>query len=311
MEKPLSAAEKELKCYEYFTKYCITTRIELRNYLKMYPLQGVRIGFIEDVFSDYLVNRRAINKRKDIINNDLIKTFVLSDIHIPFQDEQTLKNVFNCIVDNQPQYIILLGDIIDCYSISRFTKRPNKYRNLQQELDIFYDIFLQLKKDIPNTEIHYIFGNHENRLEKIILDNPGLFNLQALNPESLFRLDELNIIFHRTKFKINDFIFYHGDAIRKDSSYTAKAEFYDHKMQSGISAHTHRLGSYYTSYEQKPTFWFENGCLCNLEPDYLNDPDKANWQQGFTIIDSFQGQNQGTQILIDKHKFIYNGIVYD
>lgn len=311
MQKPLTAAQKEIKCYEYFKTYNITSRPQLRQFLKTYPISDIRVGFIEDVFSDYLINLKLRQQRQDIKTTTLSKTFVLSDIHIPFQDNKTLDNVFYCIIDNQPQYIVLLGDVLDCYSISRFTKRPDKYRNLQQELDIFYNLMSDLKKDIRNTEIHYIFGNHENRLEKIILDNPGLFNLQALSPEQLFKLDELDIFYHKTKFKINDFIFYHGDAIRKDSSYTAKAEFYDHKMQSGISAHTHRLGSYYTSYEQKPTFWFENGCLCQLEPDYLNDPDKANWQQGFSVIDSFNGQNQGTQILIDNHMFMYNGVVYE
>ena len=56
--------------------------------------------------------------------------------------------------------------------------------------------------------------------------------------------------------------------------------------------------------------WLENGCLCKLEPDYLNDPDKANWQHCINIIDSYDGVNQGTQIIINNHKFSYNGKLY-
>ena len=311
MFKILNAAERESICYDYFHKHGIKSRNELRDVIKQHGLpQGVRINFIEDVLSDYLLKKREDKKRRDEINNkENSRTFVLSDIHIPFHDENTLRCVFDCIVDNQPKYIVLLGDILDCYSISRFCKRPDRTRNLQDEINMFYNLMFELRKYIPNTEIHYVLGNHENRLEKLVLENPGLFGLKALEPQKLFRLDELSIYYHKTKVKINDFIYYHGDVVRKDTSYTAKAEFLDHKMQDGVSGHTHRLGSYYTSYEQQPTAWFENGCLCKIEPDYLNDPDKANWQHGFSIVDYYEGINQVTQVLIN-NKFMYNNILY-
>ena len=312
MENILSVSEREAKCYEYFHTNSIKSRQELRDCWKQKQIPGVRANFIEDIFSDFMLQKKLDEKRRDDIkaNTNHSQIFVLSDIHIPFQDDDTLANVFDCIIDSQPQYIVLLGDILDCYSISRFCKRPDRIRNLQHEIDVFYKLMRGLKKQIPNTEIHYVLGNHENRLEKLVLENPGLFGLKALEPQKLFRLDELGIFYHKTKVKLNNFIYYHGDAVRKDASYSAKAEYMDHKMQDGVSGHTHRLGSYYTTYEQEPSGWFENGCLCKIEPDYLNDPDKANWQQGFTIVDSFDGINQATQILINKHKFAYNGKIY-
>ena len=311
-ENLLSVEEREARCYSYFHTNCIETRDQLRECLKANPIPGVRFSFVEDIFSDFLLKRKNQAKRRsDIdISTHHSQIFVLSDLHIPFQDTNVLKNVFDCLVDCQPQYLVLLGDILDCYSISRFSKRPDRMRNLQDEINIFYKLMRELKKHLPSTEIHYVLGNHENRLEKLVLDNPGLFGLKALEPQKLFRLDELGIYYHKTKVKLNNFIYYHGDIARKDASYTAKAEFYDHKMQNGVSGHTHRLGSYYTSYEQQPTAWFENGCLCKIEPDYLNDPDKANWQHGFTIVDSYDGINQGTQILIQKAKFVYGGKIY-
>lgn len=312
MENILSVSEREAKCYEYFHTNSIKNRQELRDCWKQKQIPGVRANFIEDIFSDFMLQKKLDEKRRDDIkaNTNHSQIFVLSDIHIPFQDDDTLANVFDCIIDSQPQYIVLLGDILDCYSISRFCKRPDRIRNLQHEIDVFYKLMRGLKKQIPNTEIHYVLGNHENRLEKLVLENPGLFGLKALEPQKLFRLDELGIFYHKTKVKLNNFIYYHGDAVRKDASYSAKAEYIDHKMQDGVSGHTHRLGSYYTTYEQEPSGWFENGCLCKIEPDYLNDPDKANWQQGFTIVDSFDGINQATQILINNHKFAYNGKIY-
>lgn len=308
----LSVEEREARCYEYFHTNCIETREQLREKLKLTPIPGVRFSFVEDMFSDFLLKRKQYHKRKhDIqLGTKHQRIFVLSDIHIPYQDDRTLSAVFDCLVDTQPQNIVLLGDVLDCYSISRFCKRPDRVRNLQDEINIFYKLMRELKKHLPNTDIHYVLGNHENRLEKLILDNPGLFGLKALEPTKLFRLDELGIFYHKTKVKLNNFIYYHGDVARKDSSYTAKAEFLDHKMNDGISGHTHRLGSYYTTYEQNASGWFENGCLCKIEPDYLNDPDKANWQHGFTIIDSYDGINQATQILIQDGRFAYGDRIY-
>lgn len=311
-EDILSVSERESKCYEYFHTNCIKNRNELRDCWKQKQIPGVRANFIEDIFTDFQQKKRLDEKRKHEIqlNTKHSQIFVLSDIHIPFQDNDTLSIVFDAMVDAQPSHVVLLGDVLDCYSISKFCKRPDRVRNLQTEINIFYELMRELKKELPNTEFHYVLGNHENRLERLVLENPGLFGLEALEPSKLFRLDELGIFYHKTKVKLNNFIYYHGDCVRKDTSYSAKAEFMDHKMNDGISGHTHRLGSYYTTYEQNPTGWFENGCLCKMEPDYLNDPDKANWQQGFTIVDSFDGINQGTQILINNHKFALNGKIY-
>jgi len=308
----MSVEERESKCFDYFNRFKIENRDQLRDKWKTNPIEGVRVKFAEEMFSDFQDIKKYRERRQDVIksNTDFHQTFVLSDIHIPFQDDETLRNVFDCLVDNQPKYLVFLGDVLDCYSISRFAKRPDRVRNLQYEINVFYKMMRELKKHLPSTEFHYLLGNHEIRLEKLILENPGLFGLRALEFPKLFRLDELGIYYHKTKVVIDDMIYYHGDVVRKAAGNSAKAEYEDHRMKSGVSGHTHRLSSYFSSYEKEAGQWFENGCLCELEPDYLADPDKANWQQGFTVIDSYDGLNQGTQVLIQDHKFSYGRKLY-
>lgn len=312
MFKFLSVEERESKCYDYFHRNGIETRDDLRKCWKTNPIQGVRANFAEDIFSDFQERKRLREERSEIIksNTKHYQTFVLGDLHIPFHDEQTVENVFNCVIDNQPKYLVFVGDVMDCYSISRFTKRPDKMRNLQEEINIFYKLMKELRKDLPETEIHYVVGNHEQRLEKLILDNSGLYGLESLEYEKVFKLDELNIKFHPKKVIIDDYIYYHGDVVRKNAGCSAKAEYEGHRMKNGISGHTHRAASYYSTYNKEIGQWYENGCLCIMEPDYINDPDKANWQQAFTVIDYFDNVVQGTQVLIQDHKFSYNGKIY-
>lgn len=308
----LSVEERENLCFDYFNHNGIETRDQLRDCWKTNPINGVRVKFAEEMFSDFQDMKRYREKRQQEIiqTSEYHQTFVLSDIHIPFHDEKSVQLVYDCLADFQPKRVVLLGDILDCYSISRFLKDPSRSRNLQEEIDIFYKYMKMLRKILPNTEIVYILGNHEARLHKLILENPGLYGLKALAPDKLFRLNELNIIFKEKKAVFDNFIFYHGDVVRKAAGYSAKAEYEDHRMKSGISGHTHRLSSYFSTYEKEAGQWYENGCLCELSPDYLNDPDKANWQQGFTVIDHYDGLNQGTQILIQDHKFSYGGRLY-
>ena len=49
---------------------------------------------------------------------------------------------------------------------------------------------------------------------------------------------------------------------------------------SGISGHTHRLAPYKKS-GYTPRVWWEQGCLCRLDPDYIIG--KPNWEQGVMV----------------------------
>lgn len=65
--------------------------------------------------------------------------------------------------------------------------------------------------------------------------------------------------------------------VRKFSGYTARGELEKHDS-SGISGHTHRGGVYYYKTPERYLAWFESFCLCDLNPEYVQEP---NWQQGF------------------------------
>jgi predicted phosphodiesterase len=312
MENFLSVEEKAAKCYEYFHTNSISNRQQLRDCWKQKQIPGVRSNFIEDIFSDFMRDNKLKQKKAQQIQNNTknCKTFVLGDIHIPYHDELSLAPVFDCIIDNQPQYLVLLGDILDCYAISKFLKTPDRLRNLQYEIDIFYKMMRNLKKHLPNTEIHFVLGNHEARVQRLQKENSGIYGLDALSYEKLFRLDDLNIVFHPIKVIINNCIFYHGDVVRKDPGASAKQEMIQHNMQTGITGHTHRLCTLYNTYDEETNFWCENGCLCRLDPEYLTDPAKANWQQGFTVVETIDNHNTCTQVCIHNHTFKYNGKIY-
>jgi len=104
-----------------------------------------------------------------------------------------------------------------------------------------------------------------------------------------------------------NFLITHAEIIRAHSGWTAKG-MSDKHGGSGIHGHTHRLGSYYKTNRSGMYGWYENGCLCNLEPDYMVHP---NWQQGFSVITFTRGGRFWVeQMQIIHRKFIYGGKVW-
>lgn len=213
------------------------------------------------------------------------------DNHIPFQDSRSEKLLFGFVEMLQPQMILCHGDLLDCYSISRFEKDPSLRVSLQDEVDMAAAHLAAIGALAPKAEKHFILGNHEDRLRRIIWkaaekhDLRELLGLQsirnALEWSNLLDLGASQWTCHDGKLVLFDkLIAKHGDVVRKHSSYTARAE-YERYSKSGISGHTHRAGEYSVRDWNGQHGWWELGCLCDLNPSYMDDP---NWQQGFIVV---------------------------
>lgn len=205
------------------------------------------------------------------------KFIVLSDIHFPYQDDKALKAVYKFLEQHPVDTIILNGDILDFYDVSRFDKDPQRMFSLQTELDMAENFFKKLRKLFPEAEMYFVKGNHEDRMERYLQKHSELFTLKALKIPTLLQLEKFNIHYKPKGFKFGSLKIIHGDLIRKFSSYTARGELEKHDS-SGISGHTHRGGVYYYKTPERYLAWFESFCLCDVHPFYVDDP---NWQSGF------------------------------
>lgn len=122
-----------------------------------------------------------------------------------------------------------------------------------------------------------------SRLERYLKKHPELYSLDALKLPNLLGLDKFNIEYKDKGFKLGSLKIIHGTIVRKYSGYTARAEMEKHDC-SGISGHVHRLAIYYKRTPTRDLMWAESGCLCDLNPEYIDCP---SWTQGFLygIID--------------------------
>lgn len=205
------------------------------------------------------------------------KFIVISDIHYPYHDSKAISAMLKFIKAHDVNTIILDGDILDFYDVSHFDKNPERILSLQKEINLAKGLFKSLRDIKPEADIVFIKGNHEFRLERYLMKHPELYSLDALRLPNLLNLEKYKIKYFDKEFRLGNLKIIHGDLVRKFSGYSAHGELDKHDC-SGISGHTHRMGCYYKQTPERYLAWFEGGCLCDIHPEYIDNPD---WSQGF------------------------------
>lgn len=108
-----------------------------------------------------------------------------------------------------------LGDNYDFHFLSRYDKDPYRGQiTIQKEFDSAKYYWQEITKLTKN--VHYILGNHEYRLHKLIDLNPGFFGLKAFeNFGELAGLPkEVKVYDYGTNLRIGHVWGEHGDQIR-------------------------------------------------------------------------------------------------
>lgn len=211
------------------------------------------------------------------------KVLFISDVHAPFDDMKAVNAMCSFSKWWKPDILIFIGDVVDFYDISHFIKNPERRFKLQAEINSAKSVIKEICATAPKSKRYFIRGNHEARLEKYLWTQaPELSGLDSLHLEKLLGFDDLGIEYVRTgRMKFHGMMIKHGDLVRKFAVYTAKAEYENTKM-SGVSGHTHRIGTYSETNESGEYCWLEIGCLCKLDQEYMEGK-MPNWQQGFGI----------------------------
>jgi uncharacterized C2H2 Zn-finger protein len=207
-----------------------------------------------------------------------------SDLQLPFVDEPLLDAVVEFVSDYKPHDIILNGDILDCYEVSDFDKRPERLFNLGTEFEMADAIVRKLKRyAAKDCQVWWVDGNHEERLQRAIWRRAQDFSFLVKDIPEALRLDDTcaGYVPYGKHIDYLGFVFTHGNFVSSYSAYTAKRHL-ERYRSSGVNGHTHRLGSYsVTDMHGRSHTWYEQGCLCRRDLEYVRGV--GNWQQGFLI----------------------------
>lgn len=250
----------------------------------------------------------------------LYRALFLSDIHFPTHNDAMLNletgKLWKLLKNVKYEKIIQIGDLVCFDDFSSHDPIPGQEADSLATIELVKGFNKRLRSAAPKSEIIYVEGNHEIRLERYLLRRaPHLLPFGCLSVPSLFELDRHDIKWkpYRSRLFVDGLKVTHGTLCRPDSGNSARAEIKKAKYNTGVSGHCHRLGLV----KECDVAWMELGHLA--DPDYskhsyLGDSD-ANWNAGFG--EGFCYENEGGKrrwilkpIEIQDGAFVVDGKLY-
>ncbi|MCS6966870.1 MAG: metallophosphoesterase, partial [Candidatus Kapabacteria bacterium] len=94
-----------------------------------------------------------------------IRIVVFSDVHSPHHDPHAMELALRIAQWISPHIVILNGDFVDFYAISKFPSRPIRRLLFREEVEFARDLLRYIRKELPDPLFLYLEGNHELRLK--------------------------------------------------------------------------------------------------------------------------------------------------
>lgn len=212
------------------------------------------------------------------------KLAVLSDIHVPYHSVDAITAVFDKIAEEKPDAILLNGDTVDFYGLSRFMKDPRK-RSVAHELQAlneFLDVLQQF-----GAKIIYKLGNHCERYEHYLQHKaPELLGIPEFKFENLLKAAErgMAVVGEKRVIKANKLNIIHGHEYPSVFSPVNIARgLYMKGKVSAMQGHNHQTSEHTeTDMNGKSVTTWSLGCLCELNPAYMP---LNKWNHGFALVD--------------------------
>lgn len=231
------------------------------------------------------------------------KWLILSDIHIPYHDEEALEIAISYGEEQGIEHIYLNGDTCDFYNCSSYQRDPEE-RDLSNELMKTRQFLGHLRQRFPDARIVFKIGNHEDRWERYLFHKaPELIGVA--NFEMYYILDfakyGVELVTSMQKAKAGKHLtILHGHEVRNSGVYPART-LLQRTHVCTIAGHNHRTSTYgEKTADGKIIGSWTSGCLCEMNPDYMPI---NQWNLGFIILE-FDGKDFTVE-----NKRIINGLI--
>lgn len=241
---------------------------------------------------------------------------VIGDAHVPFHDQIATDLVLQWIKDHKPNTIYFNGDILDCYTISRFAQPGVQVGGFSVEIDECAKWLESFRKVSPHSKMVMLEGNHEFRLRALMNnDSVALKGVRGLTIPEQLNLKELKIDYVSSLgdkwtstyvWAFPDMLVGHFAKTNKHSAYAVK-NLVDTYGISLVTGHNHSAGLHHRTIATGDICGYEGACLCDLHPTYC---EPHNWSHGFVVLNHREGVTYPEPVRMIDHKFYYGGKLY-
>lgn len=202
------------------------------------------------------------------------ETMILSDIHIPYHNPKALTAAIKEGRRRKVSRIILNGDTVDFYQLSRFNKDP-RLRSVKGELEMTKDFLDELRGQFPDAEIIWKDGNHDERLMLYMQAHAReLIGIEVLELASLLDLVGFRIQHVKDKRPIilgkNNIIHGHEYPTPMIGPVNAARGLFLRAKTNAICGHYHQVSEHSEpNLKGELVACWSTGCLCELRPAYM------------------------------------------
>lgn len=214
--------------------------------------------------------------------------------------------------DIKPTHLYIIGDYLDCYSVSSHSKDPGRRDTLGSEVDAGLEILDQLDA-LKAKHKTYIGGNHEDRLQRFLQDKaPELYEFVSI-PEMLeLKARGWQYVPYRSDAKLGKLYLTHDVGVAGRNAVFNCLDTYQHSV---ITGHTHRLayiveGNAVGEFKLSAQFgWLGD----SRKVDYMQRAKvNKNWALGFGVgyLNPATGICYMTPVPIVKNTCVVNGRLY-
>lgn len=210
---------------------------------------------------------------------------IINDLHFPYHDPLAIEVALDWGVEHGINTILLNGDILDFYQLSKYVKDPSAV-TIKKEIEMLRDFLQGLHEQLPNVKVYYKMGNHEERFENYMkVKAPELWGMEEFRLDVILHLAEYGVEYITDKRMImaGKLPILHGHELNGISSTVNPARgLYMKAKSSSICAHLHRSSEHNdVNISSELSSSWSIGCLCDLHPEYAP---YNSWNHGFCRV---------------------------
>lgn len=235
------------------------------------------------------------------------RTLVLCDLHLPYHDRNAIEIAVREGKRRKVNRIILNGDTLDFYQLSRFSRDP-RLRNFAGEIELGKQLIESLREQFPDAEIIWKDGNHEERYQHYLESKAQeLIGVAEFRFEVLMDFFNLGVVYVNDKrpMHLGHNIIVHGHefGIQIFSPVNPARGLYLKAKHNAVCGHHHITSEHSArALDNKQIVCWSIACLCGLNPIYrpIND-----WGHGF----GFQETTTGGKFDFDNLKILDGRVI--
>jgi len=234
------------------------------------------------------------------------------DIHHPYHDDRCISCLFQVIKDIKPSIFILGGDNMDFNTISYYNRHKPKLvegSRIGRDYKRFYgDILFPLNEILgEDCEKYFMFGNHEERIDRLIESQPNLEGL--IEVEKNLPLEDWIVKKYKDIITFGHMNFSHGLYWNKYHS-NKTVQIYQKNIFYG-HVHTHQVYTSISPINCLPKQAVSVGCLCNRNAEYKKE-EPNHWVNQFLIFYLLSdGSFRYNVVTILNGRCVVDGKLYD